>query len=71
VQRLCALIRLRNSHPAFSGQFMLGESKDAELDLRWNAADEFARLHVDFATRDYSLEYSDDGSIREFAISDN
>ena len=51
VQELCALIRLRNSHPAFNGQFSLMDSSDAELALRWQQGPHSAELRVDLATR--------------------
>jgi sucrose phosphorylase len=58
VARLLELIRLRNSHPAFSGVFEAAESPDDELDLRWRNGEEFARFRVSLATCAYRLEYS-------------
>ena len=48
VQRLCELIRLRNSHPAFQGEFELLESPAHVLRLRWTAGRDRAELTVDF-----------------------
>jgi len=49
VQQLCDLIRLRNSHPAFAGEFELLESPAHALRMRWTAGGERAELAVDFA----------------------
>lgn len=51
VQRLCALIRLRNTHPAFQGRFERLESPDGELALRWQHEGRSATLRVDLVAR--------------------
>ena len=59
VQRLIALIRLRNSHPAFAGRFELLPSADDSLHLRWAQGDQdWAELSVNFATQAHDLSYS-------------
>jgi sucrose phosphorylase len=55
VQRLCELIRLRNSHPAFGGEFELLESSDHTLRVRWTAGREHAELAVDFARSSFAV----------------
>jgi sucrose phosphorylase len=51
VQRLIALIRQRNTHPAFAGQFSVDpDTDDGRLTMRWTAGAHSARLHVDFQT---------------------
>jgi sucrose phosphorylase len=50
VQALCDLIRLRNTHPAFNGQFELLESADNQLALRWTAGEHAATLKVDLGS---------------------
>jgi sucrose phosphorylase len=47
VQRLCELIRLRNTHPAFNGRFEVLEAPDTQLVLRWQHQGRTASLHVD------------------------
>jgi sucrose phosphorylase len=47
VQRLLALIRLRNQHPAFGGNFELLPSSSQELALRWTLQAHSAELRVD------------------------
>ncbi len=55
VQRLCELIRLRNSHPAFAGEFELLESPAHALRLRWTAGRERAELAVDFRQPSFAV----------------
>jgi sucrose phosphorylase len=68
VQRLLALIRLRNAHPAFAGVFSLQPSSTQALALRWNEAEHCAELHVDFAARTATLRYSSEQGMQCFAF---
>jgi sucrose phosphorylase len=61
VRDLCELIRFRNSHPAFAGEFVLPDCPDRELILEWRAGAAFARLEIDLAALDASLTYSTPG----------
>ena len=47
VQRFLRLIRLRNTHPAFAGDFEVKESGDDELILSWRTAGATCSLSVD------------------------
>ena len=58
VDDLLALIGLRNSHPAFAGNFRLLDSGAAQLALRWERGTEYADLRVDLRTAAYDLTYS-------------
>ena len=59
VQRLIALIRARNTHPAFGGQFtMAAGDGDQRLSLTWASGPHRARLSVDFVTLDHDLDFS-------------
>ena len=49
VQRLLALLRLRNSHPAFRGTFQLAPSPADQVVLVWRNGAEWTRLDVDLA----------------------
>lgn len=51
VQALLRLIRLRNSHAAFDGQFTLDDSDAQTLVLRWTAGSEQVTLQADLAAR--------------------
>lgn len=55
VQDLLRLIRLRNTHPAFHGQFELLPSSDEVLCLRWRNGDDEVQLTADLAQRQASL----------------
>jgi sucrose phosphorylase len=55
VQRLLALIRLRNQHPAFGGRFELRESRPTVLSMAWQAGDDEVSLEVDFGTLEHRL----------------
>ena len=48
VKALCQLMRLRNRHPAFDGEFVLLGGSDQELALRWQNGEQFAELWIDF-----------------------
>jgi sucrose phosphorylase len=66
VARLIELIRLRNAHPSFNGEFQMRPSADEVLDLEWRNGSEFARLRVDLRTCEHRLEYSRDGRVERF-----
>jgi sucrose phosphorylase len=68
VQRLFALIRLRNTHAAFDGTFAIGESPDDTLDLTWRRGDDAARLTVNVATLEHRLEYSRAGRVERLEL---
>jgi sucrose phosphorylase len=60
VQRLAALIRFRNTHPAFGGAFSYGGSHD-RLELRWDQDTEHAALVADLSQGSYTVRYTADG----------
>jgi sucrose phosphorylase len=59
VRQLCELIRLRNQHPAFAGQFEMYQSDDAALRLRWANGGDWAELNVDFTAGGCDVTCSD------------
>ena len=61
VRSLCELIRVRNSHPAFNGEFTLLDSAPERLRLRWSAGQDWIELDADLATREWRLECSPPG----------
>lgn len=70
VRRLIELIRLRNRHPAFGGEFRVEPGGDHELHLRWQQGNAWAALRIDFATQSHELSYSDAaGAPQAFAFS--
>ena len=58
VRRLLELIRLRNTHPAFSGEFRFESSSDEVLEMHWVSGPHFARLQVDLPTSSSRIVYS-------------
>lgn len=71
VQALCALIRLRNQHPAFAGRFELQGSAGHELALAWHNGSQVARLWVDLRTQQHQLSLTDaQGAERRLSLQD-
>lgn len=58
VQRLTELMRLRNTHPAFSGECILEECADDKLVIRRQAGEAFAILRADFREKKFAIECS-------------
>ena len=58
VQELLGLIRLRNSHPAFGGQFSHELQGRTGLRLRWAHGSDFIELRLDFAEVRFDIEAS-------------
>jgi sucrose phosphorylase len=57
-QALFDLIRFRNGHPAFAGEFQLLPCADHLAILEWRNGDESARLEVDLRSMDARIEAS-------------
>jgi len=50
VQKLIELIRLRNSHKAFKGEFRVEAPEENLLEMRWEQNEHWIMLHVDLST---------------------
>jgi hypothetical protein len=59
VRRLDRLIRLRNGHSAFDGEFRVLESDDSRLRLAWSKGRENCALDVDFVSMQSSVKCVD------------
>lgn len=59
VRRLKRLIRLRNRHPAFDGEFRVLDSADNQLRLAWSKGAEDCILDVDFGSMQSSVQCVD------------
>ena len=68
VRNLCALIRLRNAHPAFRGVFSSDAPSDTELVMQWRNGVERAELRIDFRSRDGKLVISEAGDMRALDV---
>lgn len=65
VRGQCGALRLRNTHPAFGGEFAVVAAGDSRLVLRWEAGDHVAELAVDAAARTCRVAWSTDAGTRE------
>jgi sucrose phosphorylase len=63
VQALTRLIRFRNAHPAFDGEFS-ASGRASALTLTWRRDDDWAVLSANLAAGAYSLTYSYEGTER-------
>ena len=55
VKGLLDLMKFRNEHPAFDGEFILEDSSDKELVILRKNGEHFARLRADFETKKYEI----------------
>ncbi len=58
VQRILELIRLRNTHPAFQGEFQVENTPAEMAALSWRSGSDWARLEVNFAVPAATITYS-------------
>ncbi|MBE5889901.1 MAG: sucrose phosphorylase [Lachnospiraceae bacterium] len=58
VEKLLDLMKFRNTHPAFDGEFILEECSDEELVILRKNGDDYARLHANFKTKKYEITCS-------------
>lgn len=69
VRRLERLIRLRNRHPAFDGEFRVLDSAESRLRLAWSLGGEKCVLDIDFASNQSSVESLDAlGHVERFSV---
>jgi sucrose phosphorylase len=68
VRNLCALIRLRNAHAAFGGEFSSDAPTDSELVMRWRVGAERAELRIDFRSHACDLVISERGAVRSLEL---
>jgi sucrose phosphorylase len=68
VQDIVALIRLRNTHPAFSGTFELQGGDDGLLALRWRWGSDWIALTVSLAERTLLVEGNDGSGTRRYTF---
>jgi sucrose phosphorylase len=55
VQKLLALMKLRNNHPAFGGDFGIEQSPDTVLTVCWKKGIHTVRLQADFEARCFKI----------------
>ncbi len=60
VQRLLKLIRFRNEHPAFDGDFEVVDSGERKVRLAWRKGDSVCSLAVDLNSNQATIAYTDE-----------
>jgi sucrose phosphorylase len=70
VQSLFELIRFRNTHPAFAGDFHLPPCDDRTIRIEWRHGVAWALLNVDLETMSASIAHSTGEAQQTFAIVD-
>ncbi|PYE52334.1 hypothetical protein DFQ00_101267 [Paenibacillus barcinonensis] len=69
VQRLMKLIRFRNTHQAFQGEFSVLESSDDQVCLRWQQEHVQCRLTVNLGTYQSIVHFTDDsGELAKYIV---
>ena len=69
LQDLLSLIRLRNTHPAFQGEFRVGRTGEQVLALRWEAPAGYAELIADLRSGCWTIRHGEGGPARPLALS--
>lgn len=64
VGNVIKLIRLRNTHPAFNGDFELRSCSDYEISLAWVNANDYASLYVNLQANIFQIVYNEGSSER-------
>ena len=64
VGALARLIRFRNAHPAFQGEFSCPDAPPEVVRLRWRNGRERAEVTAALAAGAYTLDYTDGGTQR-------
>ena len=68
VRSLLDLIRFRNEHRAFAGEFQLRDSDDCSIAMEWRKDSDWARLDVDVASRSAVISHSDPAGEQKITI---
>ncbi|HHV11531.1 MAG TPA: sucrose phosphorylase [Clostridiales bacterium] len=68
VRKLLQLMEFRNTHPAFDGSFELKDCGEGELVIVRTKDGHRAELVADFVTKQFTVYYSEDGSMKELRI---
>ena len=68
VEALFGLIRFRNTHPAFAGEFRLLPSADHQIYIEWRNGDQWARLEADLQATSATVFHSDTAGDCRFTV---
>jgi sucrose phosphorylase len=69
VRSLFDLMRFRNGHPAFTGDFHLKNTDHRSIAIEWRKSQDWARLDVDLASRIGVISYSDPSGDQRMPVS--
>jgi sucrose phosphorylase len=69
VKKLIELIKLRNHHPAFNGQFILEETKPHILNISWENGEARIILNIDLAYQSIHISFTPLKGLQEISIS--
>ncbi|MEO9964914.1 MAG: sucrose phosphorylase [Reichenbachiella sp.] len=58
VKDLSKLIKFRNTHPSFGGNFSVLPTSDDQIKLRWDLNDEWSELNIDLLKSNFEINYS-------------
>lgn len=64
--KMATLIRLRNTHPAFNGDFKPLSTPSNKLEIRWQNASDRIELKIDLIANDLSIKGTEDGTEKSF-----
>lgn len=71
VQKLCKLMRFRNTYPVFDGVMTVADTEDSVLQITWEDGNYLASLRADLVTKAFTIRYrKEDGSGEETLILD-
>ena len=70
VQALLGLIRFRNAHPAFNGNFTMPPCEDHRIVLHWQKDGAFAGIDVDLRAHSAVFQFSSPAGVRTVALED-
>ncbi|MHB9782035.1 sucrose phosphorylase [Streptococcus sp. 10F2] len=68
VKGLVELIRFRNEHPAFSGDFTVETEGEEIILLKWTLGEEYCQLRANLKTKSGQIVYSNDGEVGEYLL---
>lgn len=68
VKELFHLMRFRNTHAAFNGEFSLPASSEDRFIAHWKNGSEWAELHIDFAAGTATITHSAAGATQKFPL---
>ncbi len=68
VQSLFDLIRFRNTHPAFDGEFQLLTTSAHSIHIEWRKGTQWARLEADLSSTTATISHSSGSKEERFAV---